>query len=151
MKVGEYCNREAVTIQPRASLADAAEIMRTRHVGFLVVIDDTDPWRRVPIGVLTDRDIVVQVFAPGADIAALTVVDVMIRDPVIASEHDDIGALMTRMREAGVRRAPVVDAQGGLAGVIAMDDAIELVTNLLCDISGLIRQEQRVERRSHPT
>ncbi|RPH54469.1 MAG: CBS domain-containing protein [Lysobacterales bacterium] len=151
MKVGEYCNREVVTIQPRAGLAEAAEVMRSKHVGFLVVVDDTSPWRRIPIGVLTDRDIVVQVFAPGADVAALSVVDVMTRDPVIASEHDDLGALMTKLREAGVRRAPVVDTEGGLVGVIAMDDAVALVTNLLCDISGLIRQEQRVERRTHPS
>lgn len=148
MNVGEYCNRYVVTIKPDAALADAAELMREKHVGFLVVVDEADPWRRTPIGVLTDRDIVVQVFAPGAEAAALTVADVMTRDPVTASEQEDLGELLTKLREAGVRRAPVVGVDGGLVGVIAMDDAIELVTNLLCDISGLIRQGQRAERRT---
>jgi CBS domain-containing protein len=147
MKVGEHCNRYAVTIKPGAALAEAAAVMREKHVGFLVVVDDAEPWRRVPIGVLTDRDIVVQVYAPGAEPGSLTVADVMTRNPVTASEQDDLGELLTRLRESGVRRAPVVDIYGGLIGVIAMDDAIELVTDLLCDISGLIRQEQRVERR----
>lgn len=150
MKVGEHCNRYIVAIKPDAGLAEAAELMREKHVGFLVVVDESEPWRRRPLGVLTDRDIVVQVFAPGADLQSLSVADVMTRDPVLASEQDDLGELLTRLREAGVRRAPVVDANGGLVGVIAMDDAIELVTNLLCDISGLIRQEQRVERRHRP-
>lgn len=147
MQVGEHCNRYVVTIGPEADLAAAAEVMRQKHVGFLIVVDESEPWRRRPIGVLTDRDLVVQVFAPGADVGALTVADVMTRDPVIASEEDDLGELLRRLRQAGVRRAPVVDANGGLVGVIAMDDAIELVTNLLCDISGLIREGQRMERR----
>lgn len=151
MKVGEHCNHHAVTIKPGASLADAAALMREQHVGFLVVVEDGEPWRRAPIGVLTDRDIVVQVFAPGANPQTLAVADVMTRDPVTASDQDDLGELLTRLRGAGVRRAPVVDAGGNLAGVIAMDDAIEMVTNLLCDISGLIRQEQRTEQRARPT
>jgi CBS domain-containing protein len=148
MKVGEHCNRYAVTIKPGAALSEAAALMREKHVGLLIVVDDAEPWRRVPVGVLTDRDIVVQVFAPGANAQALTVADVMTRNPLMASEQDDLGALLTKLREAGVRRAPVVDIYGGLVGIIAMDDAIELVTDLLCDISGLIRQEQRVERRT---
>lgn len=147
MKVGEHCNRDAVTTKPDASLAEAAALMREKHVGFLIVVDEAEPWRRAPIGVLTDRDMVVQVFAPGVDVASLSVADVMTRDPVMASDQDDLGELLPRLREAGVRRAPVVDAHGGLAGVIAIDDAIELVTDLLCDISGVIRQGQRVERR----
>ena len=147
MKVGEHCNRYAVTIKPDAALPEAAAVMREKHVGFLVVVDDSEPWRRVPVGVLTDRDIVVQVFAPGAKAESLAVADVMTRNPVMANDQDDLGELLNRLREAGVRRAPVVDVHGGLIGVIAMDDAIELVTDLLCDISGLIRQEQRVERR----
>jgi CBS domain-containing protein len=147
MRVGEHCNRNTVTIKPGAALAEAAAVMREKHVGFLIVVDDAEPWRRVPIGVLTDRDIVVQVFAPGANPQSLSVADVMTRNPIMASEQDDLGELLTRLREAGVRRAPVLDIFGGLIGVIAMDDAIELVTDLLCDISGLIRQEQRVERR----
>lgn len=151
MKVGEHCNRDVVVIRPNAALSEAAQLMRERHVGFLVVVDDAEPWRRAPIGVLTDRDIVVQVFASSADFATLSVADVMTRDPVVAAEQDDLNELLTRLRDAGVRRAPVVDAAGGLVGVIAMDDAVELVTNLLCDISGLIRHEQRIERRQRPT
>lgn len=147
MKVGEHCSRDVVSIRPDAGLAEAAELMRDKHVGFLVVVDDALPGIREPIGVLTDRDIVVGVFAPGVDVAALNVGDVMTRDPVIASDDDDVDELMSTLRNAGVRRAPVVDMNGNLIGVMAMDDAIELVTELLCDISGVIRQEQRVERR----
>ncbi|HLS81342.1 MAG TPA: CBS domain-containing protein [Steroidobacter sp.] len=147
MRVGDYCNRDVVTIDARASLSDAAALMREKHVGLLVVVEEGDPWRRRPVGVLTDRDIVVMVFAPGADVAALAVADVMTRDLVLAMSDEDLGELMAKMRAAGVRRAPVVDADGGLYGIIAVDDAITLVTGLLCDISGVIRHGQRIERR----
>ncbi len=149
MKVGEQCVRDVVTVRPSASLREAATLMREKHVGFIVVVDESDPWRRVPVGVLTDRDIVIQVFAPGADAGALSVADVMTRYPVLAHEHEDVSRVLVKMREVGIRRAPVVDASGALMGVIAMDDAIQLVTGLLCDISGVIRQERRVEGRLH--
>src|SRR5688500_12817403 len=125
MKVGEHCSRYTVTIKPGTALSEAAAVMREKHVGLMVVVDDSEPWRLIPIGVLTDRDIVIQVFAPGANPQSLTVADVMTRNPVMATDQDDLGELLTRLREAGVRRAPVVDAYGGLIGVIAMDDAVE--------------------------
>jgi len=65
MKVEEYCKREVISIGPDADLGEAAKLMRERHVGFLVVIDADSPSKRAPVGVITDRDIVVQVVAQG--------------------------------------------------------------------------------------
>lgn len=146
MKVDQYCKRIVVTISPGASLVDAARLMRDEHVGFLVVVDENGDTQR-PVGVLTDRDIVVQVNAREVDPRSLTVADVMTREPIMAMERDDIGELLQRMRSAGVRRAPVVDVRGDIAGVIAIDDALDMVTGLLCDITGSMQNEQRIERR----
>jgi CBS domain-containing protein len=146
MKVGQYCKRGVVTINATASIADAARLMREHHVGFLVVLDESTT-RNAPVGVLTDRDIVIQIDARDVDTRSLRVGEVMTRDPIIAKEHDDLSDLLPAMRLAGIRRVPVTDASGALTGIIAVDDVIELITGLLCDISGSIRNEQRIERR----
>lgn len=149
MKVAECCKRAVVSIDSSASIADAAKLMRERHVGFLIVFEAEDALRR-PIGVLTDRDIVLQVIARDIDPHALTAADVMTRQPLIASEADDLGDVLQAMRLATIRRVPVVDARGGLTGVLAIDDAVELITGLLCDVSVTIKNQQRQEWRSRP-
>jgi CBS domain-containing protein len=121
--------------------------MREAHVGFLVVHSPDDALRR-PVGVLTDRDIVLQIIARDVEPKSVTVGDVMTRQPLVANEADDLTDLLQAMRLAGIRRVPVVDERGALTGIMALDDAIALVTGLLCEISGSIRSEQRQEWRA---
>ena len=147
MNVGQYCKRAVVTVAPTADIAEAARLMRDEHVGFLVVVEG-DVHTRTPLGVLTDRDIVLEVVAPGIDPRALTVKDVMTREPLTASEEDDLQDVMQGMRLAGIRRIPVVDERGGLAGIISADDTIDVITGMLCDLAGSIRNEQRQEWRT---
>ncbi len=146
MKVGDYCKRGVVTVDPAADCVAVAKLMRDEHVGFLVVMHEGDG-SRTPLGVVTDRDLVVQVCARDGDLHGITASDVMSRDPLTAREDDDLNDLMQGMRIAGLRRVPVVNAGGSLTGVIAIDDAIDVVAGLLCDICGSIRNEQRQERR----
>jgi len=153
MRVDQYCKRAVVAIDGEADICEAARLMRESHVGFLVVFDKDDP-RRVPQGVITDRDIVLEVTALEVDPHAVTVADVMTRDPMIAHESDDLSELMRGMRLAGIRRVPVVDGRGSLAGVIAVDDVIDVVSAMMGDIAASIRTEQRQEwraRRSSPS
>jgi CBS domain-containing protein len=147
MKVGEYCKRAVVTIASSADAAAAAKLMRTHHVGFLIVYRDGDALQK-PVGVLTDRDLVLGVMARDVDPRAVTVDDIMSRQPLTASETDEIGDMLQAMRLAGIRRIPVVDARGALAGIMAIDDAIDVVTGLMCDIAGSIKSGQRQEWRS---
>lgn len=146
MRVGDFCKRGVVTVDHSADCVEIAQLMRDEHVGFLVVVHEGDPDRK-PIGVITDRDIVLQVCARDVDLHGITASDVMSRDPLIAREDDDLNDLMQAMRIAGFRRVPVVNAHGALTGVIAIDDAIDVIAGLLCDVSGSIRNEQRQERR----
>ena len=147
MKDGDYCSKVPVSIFGRAEVAQAARLMRDQHVGFLVVHKEGDDLRR-PVGVLTDRDIVVGVTARGVDPGSVTVQDVMTREPIVARDCDELGDLLQAMRLAGIRRAPVVDARGAVVGIISIDDAIALVARLLCDMAGSIRGELRQEWRS---
>ena len=147
MKVGEHCQRTVVAIASSADAADAAKLMRTEHVGFLVVHRGEDRSQH-PIGVLTDRDLVLGVMARDVDPHAVTVNDLMTRQPLVASDSDELSDILQAMRVAGVRRVPVVDVRGALMGIMAIDDAIDVITGLMCDISGSIRSEQRAERRA---
>lgn len=147
MKVGEYCKRAVVAINGKADAAAAAQLMRNEHVGFLIVYRDGDELQR-PVGVLTDRDLVLAVMARDVDAHAVTVEDVMTRQPLIAAENDELSDLLQAMRLAGIRRVPVVDVRGALIGIIAIDDAIDIITGLMCDISGSIKHEQRQEWRA---
>lgn len=147
MKVGQYCKRSVISIAGSADVAEAAKLMRDQHVGLLVVHKQGDDGRK-PTGVITDRDIVVQVIARGVDAHSVTVDDAMTRQPLIANESDELSDALQAMRLAGIRRVPVVDIRGTLTGIIALDDAIALITGLLCDISGSIKSEQRQEWRA---
>lgn len=147
MNVGEHCRRGVISIADTADMMSAARLMRDQHVGLLSVHRQGDEIRRV-IGVLTDRDIVMQVTATGRDPRTVKVQDVMIRQPLVANELDELRDVLQVMRLAGIRRVPVVDAVGAPAGILALDDAIELITGLLCDISGSIHSERRHEWRA---
>lgn len=145
MNAGSVCKRGVVTVAPTDDLIAAAHVMREKHVGYLIVSETSVPARRV-VGVLTDRDIVVAVLAQEVDAHALKVGDVMTRDPLLIEEGQSIEAVLRHMREAGVRRVPVVDRSGALTGVLSIDDVLERIAEQLIDIAGSIRNEQRMER-----
>lgn len=147
MKVGEICKRAVIAVDNSTDVDAAAETMRKHHVGYLIVYKAGDELRR-PIGVLTDRDIVIEVIANKVDPVAVTVDDVMTRQPMVAEETEQLGDVLQAMRIAGVRRVPVVDARGALAGVVAIDDAFDVITGFMCDITGSVKNEQRQERRA---
>lgn len=149
MNIGQHCKRSVVSIRTTADVAEAAKLMRQQHVGFLIVCQEGEAIEK-PVGVLTDRDIVMQVTAKDVNAHSITVEDVMTRQPLMAAETDELGEVLQAMRLAGIRRVPVVDARGMLTGIFAVDDAIDLVTGMLCDISGSIRSEQRQERMARP-
>ena len=149
MNVGEVCNRNVVVTGRRAGVTESARLMREHHVGDLVVVDRADGTVR-PIGIVTDRDLVVEVLAPGIAPATLCADDVMSRDLATAEEDDDVLETLHRMRALGVRRMPVVNADGGLEGLIAVDDLLELMAESMNEVVGLIGREQAEEAARRP-
>jgi predicted transcriptional regulator len=147
MKVGDICKRAVVSIDNSMDISAAAELMRQHHAGLLIVYKSGDELRR-PIGVLTDRDIVIEAIAKKVDPASLKVDDLMTRQPLVANESEQLGDVLQAMRMAGIRRVPVVDTRGALTGVIAIDDAFDVITGFMCDITGSVKNEQRKEWHS---
>jgi CBS domain-containing protein len=144
MTVGELCTRSVITALADESVVDAARRMRDRHVGTLVIVADTG---RMPVGLVTDRDLVVSALAQSPDkIETLQVGDVMSRDLVTALTTESVDDALGRMRMHGIRRLPVVTRDGELEGLIAFDDIIEHLSEDITELAGLVASEQKHER-----
>jgi predicted transcriptional regulator len=151
MNVGDCCQRNVITVRPFDELLKAARMMREKHVGYLIVVEPAPAAATVhPIGVLTDRDIVVAVIAREIDPRSLRVEDVMSRQPRVARDDEGLESALQDMRRIGVRRLPVVGAQGELVGVLSLDDVVAALAAQLQDVAGSMRREQRLERELRP-
>lgn len=144
MSLGEYCNREVVVAKKDIGIQEAARLMREFHVGDLVIVERIED-KNVPIGIVTDRDLVIEVLAQDVSAQSLTVGDVMCEDPATAHEEDDLWDTLNRMRSLGVRRMPVVNSQGGLEGILTLDDVLELICEGLTDLVKLVKREMGKE------
>ncbi|MDA8363807.1 MAG: CBS domain-containing protein [Gammaproteobacteria bacterium] len=147
MPIGEICNREVVFVGRDDTVQEAARLMRQHHVGDLVVAEDRGGVR-YPVGMLTDRDLVVEVLAAGVDIDTVSVGDIMSTDPAVARESDGIYDTIQRMRARAVRRIPVVGGHGELVGIVAVDDLLELLADEIMGLAALAGREQAHERRA---
>ena len=147
MNAGEICNREVVFAYRDTGLTEAARRMREYHVGSLVVVVERAA-ERVPVGILTDRDIVIAAVAQGRDARTLTVGDVMSSGLFVVREQDGLAEVLRAMREHGVRRVPVVTPSGALAGIVAIDDLLELVAEELGDFVRTVGHERLRETRA---
>jgi CBS domain-containing protein len=149
MSVSHVCNHNVASVSPGADVGEAAILMREAHVGDLIVIEH----RRgltVPIGIVTDRDIVVGVIAKGIAAGTVTVGDVMSADLLTVREDSGIELALREMRRVGVRRAPVVGAAGELVGVLSIDDVVDHIATQLGHIADIIRLEQQLESSARP-
>ncbi len=147
LTTGEICTRHVTVAFKRTPLNGAARLMRENHVGCLVVVDDVAGLQTV-VGILTDRDIVTAVVAVDLDPALLLVEDVMTTDLIIAREDDSLIDLMHSMRRKGVRRIPVVGAQGELVGVVTLDDVLDILAQQLGLLVSAINSEGQRERQT---
>ncbi len=146
MRVGEVCNREVVVIGREATLLEAAKLMRNQHVGTVVVVEEQDG-HPIPVGILTDRDMVIALVAEEVPLNAVSVGDVMSFELIIARESDDLFATVEHMRERGIRRLPVVAENGGLVGILAVDDVLELLAEQFNALVRLVACERRLEEQ----
>jgi CBS domain-containing protein len=144
MAVGEICNREVVITEKSASVADAARLMRSHHVGDLVVIEERGG-RRHPVGIVTDRDLVVEVVAAGVNPEALKVGDIMGPEVATVRESEGLFEALRYMRNKGVRRMPVVDASGALVGILTLDDLLGLLAEEMMELAKLVSHERQRE------
>ena len=147
MKIGEICSRAVVIANNDLSVIEVAKLMRAYHVGSVVVVDGMGDSAR-PVGMITDRDLVIEVLAQEVPLEAVKLEDIMTRDPIIAREDEDLWETLQQMRDRGVRRCPVVNTQGLLVGLVSIDDMLDLLAAELSDLVKLIYREQNQERKT---
>ena len=149
MPIGEICNREVVIAHVEDSVLHAAQLMREHHVGDVLVVRQSNG-SCMPVGIVTDRDLVIEILATEIDPNTLTVGDIMTSE--LATVKEDIGVFeaIRFMRIKGIRRLPVVDDNGNLVGVVTLDDLLELLVEELGLLVKLIAHEQKKEASVRP-
>ena len=147
MSVGELCNRTVIVTSRTTRLDEAARLMREHHVGSIVVVDET-PAGSKPVGIVTDRDIVIEIVAAGVSPATVTVEEIMAPDLVVAKEGEDLLDTLMRMRAKGIRRVPVVNGVGALLGILSLDDMLGVLAEHVNGLLKVIAQEQAREART---
>ncbi len=147
MLVKDICTLDAVSCGRDTNILEAARLMRLHHTGDLIIVDDPQG-DRTPVGIVTDRDIVVEVLAAERDAATTRVSGIMPARLVIASAAEDVSEAVERMRLHGVRRLPVVDHDGSLLGIVTLDDILTLHAEQAATLAAIVAKEQTREQRS---
>lgn len=143
MPISEICNREVVIAQRRDSALEAAKLMRQHHVGDVLIVERNSA--NVPVGIVTDRDLVVEIMASGLNPENISVEDIMVPELATVKESAGILEVLQYMRGKGVRRLPVVDDSGNLTGIVTLDDLLELLSEELLELAKLVKHEQKNE------
>jgi CBS domain-containing protein len=146
MAIGELCIRDVVYIGRTESAGEAARLMRSAHVGSLVVLDPAEAGGK-PVGMVTDRDIAVGVVALGLDPERTPVEGVMRPGLASIEESEGLGRALELMGSQGVRRLPVVDATGALVGIVSADDVLELFAEEMSALAGMLSRGFKRERQ----
>ncbi|MFZ0592351.1 MAG: CBS domain-containing protein [Bryobacteraceae bacterium] len=149
MRIGEICIRDVVYVGRNASVQEAAQLMRSHHVGNVVVVEKSARGQ-TPVGIVTDRDIVVGVVALGIEASRLTAGDIMGSQLVTALEDQGVFETIEQMQSNGIRRLPVVDRQGLLLGIITVDDLLEFLGMHLSELSRALARERKKEIAARP-
>jgi len=147
MRIEEICSHSVVTCRRDTRVAEVAKMMRDRHVGAVVVVESPDDQRPRPIGILTDRDLVVQVMASGVDANTLLAGDLVAGVLTRANEAESVYDAVWHMRGKGVKRLPVVDERDGLVGILAADDLMRVLAEAMVEVSRTTPQQ--IERERH--
>lgn len=119
--------------------------MWSQHTGTIVIVDDKNVTSK-HVGILTDRDIVLEVFAKDVDLEAVTIGDIMSFDLATINENATITDVISLMKSSGVRWIPVVDSAGALTGIISSDDVLDLVAEKISGLVGLLKNEAKREQ-----
>jgi CBS domain-containing protein len=136
MSIASLVSRPVSVLPPTASCAEAARRMRRQNIGSIVVEEDG-----APIGIVTDRDLVLRVLAEEIAPANLSVASVMSRFPVFLTADRELGEAIQLMSEMQVRRLPVMKPNGRLMGMLSLDDVLVQLAGQLGQVKDLLRGE----------
>ncbi len=147
MTLNDICTLNVAFCARDTNLLQAARLMREKHTGTLVVVDDPEG-QRTPAGIVTDRDIVVEALANDLDPATTSVAKIMGNRLVIGNATETFHDAIERMRLHAVRRLPVIDRSGRLVGIVTLDDLLTLHARQADALAEIVAKEQTHEQRA---
>jgi CBS domain-containing protein len=136
MTVFDCCQRNVVSVTPETSVSFVTGLMKEKNIG-CVVITSKDR----PVGIVTDRDIVLRRVTMHEDPDQISIDTLMTREVVTIRGDAGIFEAIQQMKNAGVRRIPVVDLKGHLVALLTVDDIIRLIAREMADIARIIGKE----------
>jgi len=140
MGLMKCCREQVVAVSPDTPVVDVARIMKEKNVGSVIVVSGD----RRPLGILTDRDLVIRVLAREKNPQAVRTEEVMTRDVITFPDSMGIYEAIQKMTDKGIRRMPVVDGAGILIGIVTMDDMIHMLGEEMALIA------KNIEKQSPP-
>lgn len=146
MGISECCNIGVVCCEADAGVTEVAALMRKHHVGDVIVVEQT-AGNRVPIGIVTDRDIVIETVALQLEAKVFTASDIMSAPIVTVHENEGFVETLRLMRQHKIRRIPVVTDAGTLYGIVTADDIVNLLAMELSLMTGAITDQPNQEAR----
>jgi len=147
MFIRDYCNMNVICCEADAPIAEVAALMRRHHVGDVVVIDSQQQEQRMPLGIVTDRDILVETIALDIEARLFTASDLMSSPLTTVQEDASLADALAIMRGKRVRRLPVVNRSGGLYGMVTSDDLLNVLAAELSMLAGLMIEQTIAEGR----
>jgi CBS domain-containing protein len=136
MGIGSLCRREIICVNPGTSVREAARLMGEKNIGSTIVVREGKP-----IGILTDRDILLRVMNNGLDPEKTSVDEVMTQQIVTLREDIGLFEALQQIKGKGIRRFPIVDAKGNLQGIMTLDDILYLLGKEMSDVAIIIEKE----------
>ncbi len=147
MSVGEFCNRQVVISSPESDIVSVAKLMRKHHVGDVIIVRGQEGEARVPLGIITDRDLVIELLAQEVALDSVTVGDAMSYELVTCQESDSIGDALEMMLSRSIRRLVVVNDEKSLVGILTVDDLLEILAEEITTLTKVALGQQARERR----
>ena len=137
MTVEDVARTGVLTAPPDQSVGNLATVMKEENVGSVVIVDDDDS----PVGIVTDRDLVLNVLEPREDPSQVTAGDVMADALVTVDPDRGVLDAIEIMHEHSVRRLPIVDSAGAMAGIVTLDDLVRLLAEELETLAAIVESE----------
>ncbi|MDH5021480.1 CBS domain-containing protein [Halobacterium rubrum] len=137
MPVSDLARDDVVTVDPSTPVTEIASTMARADVGSVLVTSSGQP-----VGIVTDRDLTVRVLPDAGDPTSLTAEDVMSDDLHVVDDNAGFFEAAETMSDHGVRRLPVIDGDGDLAGIITIDDLTELLADEEQHVAEVLRAQR---------
>ena len=143
----DFATSVVAVVEPETPALVVAQLMRKHHIGALVVVDAEEKTR--PVGIVTDRDLVLELMAESLDPAIFTAGDIMSVDLVFVSPDMDAMDAVQLMRRHRLRRLVIADDATRLVGIVTMEDVLELLARELVDLAAALAgaRDREVDER----